>query len=87
MNRDAIRRELILVLMERDDRLSSRALSRLVDGDVTTPAVRSALLNLERDGIVRKVDDRGGTRWEVDRSAVKERLLSSLGAEGAPIDE
>ena len=87
MNRIELREQIVLALMERNDRLSARDLVRYVDGDVTTAAVRSSLMNLERNGVVDRFDDRGGAKWEIVRDEVEDRLVETFRAEDAPADD
>lgn len=81
MNRDELRREILLTLLERGGQQTPQSLARHIGGGTTPSAVRSMLLNLVRDGMVRKNDRYGGPSWEIVESEVMGRLRESLQAE------
>jgi DeoR/GlpR family transcriptional regulator of sugar metabolism len=81
MDRDQLRQELLLTFVERGGEQTPRSLARYIGADVSPGAVRSVLVNLQREGAVRKVEGYTGTTWELEEATVRDRIASSLQAD------
>lgn len=77
MQREALRQELLFTLLEEGGD-SATSLARSFDETVSKREIRSLLMNLQREGLVEKVDEYGGSKWEPVNSEIENRLVDSV---------
>lgn len=81
MDRDQLRQEIMLTLLNTDTGGTPRSLAMSIGEETTPSAVRGILLNLERDGMVTKIEEHGGTRWKANEAEIRTRLQASFAPE------
>lgn len=78
MDREQLREEIMLTLLESDTGSTPRSLAMSIGEDTSPSAVRGLLMNLQREGIVEKTQEYGGIRWKANKSEIRERLAMSF---------
>lgn len=78
MNREELRNEILLVFLEHDSPLTTARLAGYIDGDTSRQELRAALMNLKKAGMVSRTEGFGGTKWEVNQTAIRDQLNATF---------